>query len=783
MASELEEEIIIIEEGDLANESASAKKSSSGSKKIFLPDKKKIIIAGIGLFLIILLIVLTIVLLKQKKTTTPNIASTQQIEEKLENSTEVIEPSKLENMIAKADYLYSNGSKNEALLLYEKIAQHSEAVSAYNLGVAQLKDGQYENALGNFQRAIHNNENRCVSAINAAVCSLHLNNKESFNYYIDLAHAFLPYENQSPLYSYYYTLVNYYKGNYYEALSSLNNPTTNEYSNIQNNLSAKINALFKNDYKAIEVLEKNTQLENDFALGLLYARIGDLALAKDYLQNSIKNNTEPVKSQVALGYVYLKAGQIQDAAKEIENVTDMFGEEAYKPYPIKVFLKSSLFEPDEAQTKYRDIISKSKSANYQKIFYFSPYKTFNANQTINYIRKGTANIFVENIASAQGYLQESVASSSVNKEIVRAIQKALSFKLRDANEILQKLVDVQPKHSVLHYNLALTYAQLDNMSEAHKHFLRSYNLDAKNYLSGIYAVMTAQLIDKDSSKLLSILKDAISHEEKSEDIELYTTLLHLSEDDTFATSDWIEREYKQTPLYLALDTIIALKLNNADLAQKASKKLSILLPDEIVPHIMYIDAHFKDLKTKEYAKEVLNYLKVQNFDFNDLYFGPSVVRYLYIQQNLITGKLFFLKKQLEAVLESTTESTKELTSALALTSLYNKDFEESFMHYNNLIDNLKVKDTQTLFLGAVASTAANHHANAIALLELSKMRDFTFLESRYALGLLYLESKNNEGALIQFYKIAKNNFNTQFFDFGIDSEKLLFEKNQAEEKN
>lgn len=782
MANELEEEIIIIEEDDLANQSASANQPSSGSKKIFLPDKKKIIIAGIGLFLIILLIILTIFLLKPK-TTTPDIASTQQTEEKLENNTEIIEPSKLENMIAKADYLYSNGSKNEALLLYEKIAQHSEAVSAYNLGVAQLKDTQYENALTNFQRAIHNNENRCVSAINAAVCSLYLNNKESFNYYIDLAHAFLPYENQSPLYSYYYTLVNYYKGNYYEALSSLNNPTTSEYSSIQNNLSAKINALFKNDYKAIEVLEKNTQLENDFALGLLYARIGDLTLAKEYLQNSIKNNTEPIKSQVALGYVYLKAGQIQDGAKEIENVTDMFGEEAYKPYPIKVFLKNSLFESDEAQAKYRDIISKSKSTAYQKIFYFSPYKTFNANQTINYIRKGTANIFIENIASAQGYLKESVASSSVNKEIVRAIQKALSFKLRDANEILQKLVDVQPKHSILHYNLALTYAQLDNMSEAHKHFLRSYNLDAKNYLSGIYAVMTAQLIDKDSSKLLSILKDAISHEEKSEDIELYTTLLHLSEDDTFAASDWIEREYKQTPLYLALDTIIALKLNNTDLAQKASKKLSILLPDEIIPHMMYIDAHFKDLKTKEYAKEVLNYLKVQKFDFNDLYFGPSIVRYLYIQQNLITGKLFFLKKQLEAVLESTTESTKELTSALAITSLYNKDFEESFMHYNNLIDNLKVKDAQTLFLGAVASTAANHHANAIALLELSKMKDFTFLESRYALGLLYLEAKNNEGALIQFSKIAKNNFNTQFFDFGIDSEKLLFEKNQTEQKD
>ena len=38
-----------------------------------------------------------------------------------------------------------------------------------------------------------------------------------------------------------------------------------------------------------------------------------------------------------------------------------------------------------------------------------------------------------------------------------------------------------------------------------------------------------------------------------------------------------------------------------------------------------------------------------------------------------------------------------------------------------IIDELKVRDAYTLYLGAVASTAASHHANAIALLELSKM--------------------------------------------------------------
>ncbi|MBW6489481.1 MAG: hypothetical protein K0A91_10575, partial [Sulfurimonas sp.] len=105
---------------------------------------------------------------------------------------------------------------------------------------------------------------------------------------------------------------------------------------------------------------------------------------------------------------------------------------------------------------------------------------------------------------------------------------------------------------------------------------------------------------------------------------------------------------------------------------------------------------------------------------------------------------------------------------------------ESYMLYNNLIDNLKVRDSQTLFLGAVASTAAEHHENAIALLELSKMKNPDFLESRYALGLLYLEAKNNKGAVIQLSRVTKNNFNSEYFNFVIDADKLMFEKSQAQ---
>lgn len=779
MANGLDEEIIIIEDADAANEGDTSK-SGAPEEDSSSWSKKKILLLSAIAGVVVTLLMVGVYFLFKKPPKELYTTTTQDIQQNQKEAQEPIEPSKIENMIAKADYLYSTGSKNEALMLYEQIAHFSEAVSAYNLGVAQMKEEQYATALTSFARAIQNNEKRCVSAINAAVCSLHLQDMQNFRYYIDLAYAYLPHERQSPLYSYYYTLINYYNQNYLEALSALSNPTTNEYAAVQNALAAKIHALYGNDNKAIENLTQDPTLHkhSDFSLGTLFARVGDLEAAKRYFQNAIKKGVEPMRAQLALGYINLKSGDVQEAAKEIENVTDLFKEEVYKPYPLKVKLKETLFHPKEAQKYYREFLSSSTPVNYQKIFYFSPYKIFNANQTISYIRKGTATIFIDNIESAKEYLEKGVATSSVNFGIAQAIKKALSFKLREANEMFQKLVEVQPKHAALHYNLGLTYAQMGNFVDAHKHFLRSYNLDAKNYISGIYAAMCAQLIDKESAKLLSIIKEEIGNEESSEEIDLCRTLLFLTEENYLLAATWLEKEYQQRPLYLALNIIIALKRQDMEAAQKSANKLTILLPHEILAHMMHIDAFLPFVKEEEYALEVLNYLKTKEFTFEDLYYGAHITRYLFIQQNLITGKLYFLREQLQDALASTTSQTTELTSALALASLYDGAFEESYTLYNTLIDDLKVRDSQTLFLGATASIAANHHENAIALLELSKMKDGNFFESRYALGLLYMEAKNNEAAAIQFSRIEKKRFHSEYFDFTIDTDKVMFERNQ-----
>lgn len=686
-----------------------------------------------------------------------------------------IEPSELENMIERANYMYANGNQKEALKLFEQIALYSESISQYNLGVVRLREKEYSAALENFKRSIAMSENRCVSAINAAVCSLHLEQQENFNYYIDLAQAYLSEESASPMYSYYYALINYYKGNYIEALSALNHPTTEEYQLTQNALKASINTLYGNFNEALTSLENPIQEKDSFSIGLLYANSGNLLKAREYLDKAIIQSKKPVQETLSLVFVDLKLGQHQEASILLKKITDKYPNDVYTPYPMKVFLKPTLFYPDSVQKAYRTFNAKIHPQIYPKLFAFAPYKIFNANQTISYIRKGSANIYIDDVAAAQEYLENSVRASDVDYGIALAIQKALNFRLRDANTQLLKLLQNHPQHSILHYNIALTYAQLGDYPKAYDHFLRSYHLDANNYLSGIFAIMSSEMILKPNPKLVSIVKDNLTQESSSEEFDLYRTLFSMSENNYAASSRWLDNKYKERPLYLAMKIIIASELGMENQAKKASEKLTYMQPHDLLPHLLYIDTHYNNEAPKAYAKASLNYLKSQKLTFEDLYFGPQIVRDRAIMMDALTGKLTPTIQQLEHKYQVSAENKANILSALALAYYYHQDFEKAYIRYNELIDTYNVKDERTLFMAASAAIGAEHYQNAIALLELSKMTNPNYFENRYALGLLYMYVQNNPAAIVQFHKMGNSGFKSNVFDFKIDTDKLSSE--------
>ncbi|MHB8098935.1 MAG: tetratricopeptide repeat protein [Sulfuricurvum sp.] len=774
---EAQEEIIIIEESDAAGiDSSSTPDKSTQSAPSSPQSKKKIIILASVLSALLLGGGVTFALLSHsgEKTTTHGenlIPSANPQDPK-------IEPSELEHMIERANFMYANGNQAQALKLYEKIALYSEAISQYNLGVVQLKEQEYEGALENFKRSIANSDNRCVSAINAAVCCLHLKQEENFNYYIDLAHAYLSSETNSQLYSYYYALINYYKGHYLEALSALNHPTSDDYKITQNKLKAKINTLYGNYTAAIEALENPKQIVDSFTLGALYANTGDLSKAREYLNIAVLQNKKPIEESLSLVYVDLKLGLHEEASGILKKITEEYPNDVYTPYPVKILLKPGLFHPDAVQSAYRTVNAKFHPQTYQKLFAFAPYKVFNATQTIGLLQQGNANLYIDDAASAKEYLTKSANTSDIDYGIAMGIHKALNYRLRDANEQFNKLVLKNPQHSILNYNLALTYAQLGDYTKAYDYFLRSYHLDADNYLSGIFAIMTAELINKPNPKLITVITENLSQEPATEEFDLYRTLSSMRENNYAAAGRWLENHYKDRPMYLGMKIIIASELGMDSKARIASEKLIALQPHDILPHLLYIDTHYNDNPPKSYARSCINYLKNQKFTYDDFDFGPQITRDRYVLMAALTGSLTPMIERLEAKIQTTPDNRASLTSALALAHFYNQDFEKSYAMYNNAIDKFGIKDEKTFYMGALASIAAEHYQNAISLFQLSKITNPNYMESRYALGLLYLQIQNNQAAMVQFSKMGDKGFKSRTFDFKIDTDKLVTEPQQ-----
>lgn len=763
-ATPSEESFAPMEEESTLEEAAIS--SEEEEKALKAKSKKKLMLfVGIGVFVLLAIIITIVFLLFFKKKPTPPPAPQPVVENVIPKPQ--FSPSKLETMIKKANLLYEQGNKDEALKIYERIATFNEAISHYNIGVAKMKEQNFAEALESFKKAIQNKEHRCISAINAAVCALEMNDKKLFTYYVDLAFAYLPEESNAPLYSYYVGLVHYYKNFYYEALSAISHPNTSFYKEDQSYLAAKILASLgynDNARKTLSAIEK----ENDsFTLGLLHAKLGEFQKAKAYLIKALQIQRENATVKMALSLVENKLGNLGNTASlmsEVYKVTDTNAKPIYK---IRSMLKPSLFDVQKAQEEFEKELFFNNENIYSIIFYYAPYKVFDAKQTIDYIRKGSMNIFIDEIGPALSYLKASSTISKVNIAISKGIKKALDFHVYEANEIFTKMVEEYKNHSILHYNLALTYAQIGDYPSAYKNFSKSYHLDSNNYLSGVFALMCGKLIGKDIAKLSEDVKESLVKNTSLEKDNLYNSLIYLTDGNDFSLTRWLEREKEETPLNLILDTIASQKLSNDKMYRLSAQKLQALLPKDIIANLIAFNVKHHKEDIKSYAKAIQMEFNTLSLDYDAFYFGPKIVKEQYINLLQIGGLIHQKRDSVRRKMEEERIDIASIMQTLAYMEIYANQFEEAFTLYNKLIDDFNKKDTHTIFLASVAAIGAEHPENAIALLELSKLIDPSNAESRYALGLLYQEIGNYEGAAAQYRTIGNSGFISKYFSFDI----------------
>lgn len=736
-------------------------------------DRKFMSLVGLSLGIICILVFTLSYLTFSEGDIKADIVATKPVEQAVivpDESYKYNDMQRISSMIQKANALYLKGEVEQALKVYEQVAVYNESLSNYNLGVSRMSENRFQEALESFKKAIANGENKSVSAINAAVCALKLNDKEKFRYYIDLAEVYLPKEGKSKLYDYYLSLVNYYKGYYPEALQMLQKTDIEQYSDVAKYLSAKIYAKMDFDSKAIGQLNSQGNFESSLSLGLLYARIGEYDKAKVALDTAMKIERDFNRSLAALTLVDIKTGNYQDMLARLHSFYHEDDKMKYKvldTYKIQARLNKDLFNIAVAQNSFsKDLLKKQKN-QFDLLFYFAPYHVFDSKQAALYIEKANVTDFVDDSADAGIYLNTSRAISSANVKIAKIINDALNQKLRLANAEFQKLVKDYPEHSILHYNLALTYAQMQNYELAFKHFSSSYHLNPKNYLAGAFAMFCAKLMDIDTTKLYNEILDNMSADSNFK-ADMQKSMLFLVNNNYTSMLPYLEEAKKDTPLSLIFEAIIAKNNNLNHQVDVKIAKLHSELPEDILANILYFNSLNSNLNIKEYAQNAQIHFKNLKLDYRSVFGGANIAREFYVNLMHITGLLNLERQKFKDLINVSGTKDEGILQTLAYLDIFAQQYEEAYALYNSLIDDYGAKDSKTLFLAAVAAIGANNPNSAIALLQLSKLTDRNNKESKAALGMLYQEVKNYEAAIAQ-YKTLPNNFKSEFFTFDINN--------------
>lgn len=756
-----------------------------------LYNKKKIFYSLIAAFIIFILIIIGFFIFFPHKTTqsldtqspidatsrskkTPTIT----LMPTSENVPFRINNKSLDDMIKKANILYNSGNKVEALSIFDNIATFSRSIANYNLGVIKLKEKSYDEAIKSFSQSISAGENISVSAVNAMVSGYHLGKKELYKKYLEITSSYLPNSSKEPFYSYLYALTQYYNDYYFEALSPLLNPNSQSFVEQNHRLASKIFLALNDDYSALGHLQEIATNKDNKALGLLYARVGEYSKAKSQLYEYLNTHQDDLEARLALQIIDLKLGNFSGAAAEIDAIgsNQELNKKALHIYPIKVVLKPSFFDVGLAQEEFWNrSFEIQEKISYKVLFYYAPYRVFDVDEAIKIIKEGGVFSQGPSIEQAKDMFVRSETISTINKKITKALIELNKNNIRDALKYLLSSAKANPNHAVLHYNLGLIYAQMGNFEQAYFHFMRAYHLNSYDIASGLFAIIAGKFIYQDTSRTFHQISrdfENIPFESQTQKKFLFSLIGYLNNniDDGL---DWIEEAENKLPIYYALRSAYGIRNKDKNTLLRAFSSLKSLYSRDAASNILYELVRNYDTNYKQVALRLHNLLLSNKIDLSSVYYGPAFTRELYVFIGFITGSLQNQEKALEEKLIAQTDTPNGILQAIALVSIYQHKFEKAYTIYNTLIEDLGEADSYTKFLGAVAAIGADHHENAVLLLQLSKMDSPSNYESRYVLGLLYQGAGNFGAAASHYNYISTTDFKSEFFDFVIDTDKLI----------
>ncbi|WP_104750443.1 tetratricopeptide repeat protein [Helicobacter cynogastricus] len=684
-------------------------------------------------------------------------------------------------LIAKADLLYQQGQRQEALKVFSDISHMSSSIANHNLGVIKMHEHDYTGALQAFNQAIASKQNTSVNAINAMVASFYLNNMDLYTRYLRLTMQSLPEIANQPIYAYAYSLGLYYGGHYFETLSTLNHSNSIIFKPARQRLAAKIYLLFGDAQNALDNLGEVATPKDDKALGLLYARLGHYQEALRHLERYADHFPQDLSVYMAMELIHLKMGNFPQASGVLNFLQQQTKNDANKlkilgdTYPIAPIVNARFFDIDSVR---RDFWNNNFRRSiglpiYRIFFYYAPFKLIDAKKGLEAIQEGV--FFVDTSGSkdfdgALKSLENGKNMSMSDQYTLIALKEIGRSHLRSAVHQLKRALQANPNNAVSHYNLGLVYAQLDDFNDASFHFRKSYHLDSRNILAGIFAVVAGRLNYEDMStflKNLTIDFQAMDFSDKTERAFLNSFIAYLND----ASNDdltWLNSVKRPLKIYYALNIAYANKTHDKNRLIQSFRALQVMQPDNMLTNLFYQMM----LKYRADIKQMLEayaLLTNKNMNIEELVHGPLLARKMYIYLGFVTGLLNQQEQELTTRLSVTRDEdlSTDLMRMLGLLSIFQKKYEKAIGIFTFLIDKRKEISAEPLLLASLAYIALKRYGDAALLLEFAKTKLPGNYDVRYGLGLLYQRMGNFEASVNHFGAIKDSDFQSAYLDFAI----------------
>ena len=358
--------------------------------------------------------------------------------------------------------------------------------------------------------------------------------------------------------------------------------------------------------------------------------------------------------------------------------------------PLKIFFNKNKYEPKD----YLDFITNfSLNRKIDYIFYYAPF-IFSDNDEIIY--DSTKGFIFENRASIEN-LDDML---KYNADFLNIVKKDPITRVTELKKMLNK-----DTKSYIYYNLALSYAQIDDFYNALKYFKIATKLNPGNKL---YSVMTLMTAVRSNTKIKD--KDYIEANLRSKKglykyfgQKVYNLVLN---DNIGVTEE--PRHYENTIFYKSLSFLTDYKdgkqnLEHPLIEEKFKEPLTFLIKKIIRKEGESDYEYFSRLQDNIPLKINNNFLD-----------GPIIITKFYTDILKALG----LFDKADFSMESNITPSYTRTKALKL--LYEKKPKEALRLLNNIQEEYKLEDKYTMYLTVAALLDNNQYNEASIQISLIK---------------------------------------------------------------